>query len=86
MIILLQLAPILPVPSDLDRSSYNLPLVPKESLYKCDPTRYKPRSNKMYTQQEDVEASLAAVNDLMVSTVKSHQSHFMYLSGPLAFC
>lgn len=63
--LLLKLAPILPVPSDLERDSYNLPLVPKESLYKCDPSRYKPRSNKMYTQQEDVEASLSMVNDLM---------------------
>ncbi|KAE8751611.1 hypothetical protein FOCC_FOCC001458 [Frankliniella occidentalis] len=48
-----------------NQCSYLLPKVPKESLYKSDPSRYKPRSNKMYTQQEDVEASLAIVDDIM---------------------
>lgn len=52
-----------------DKKTYRLPNVPRESLYKSDPTRYKPRSNKMFTHQEDVEASLAIVDDLMVKTV-----------------
>ncbi|KAK3928762.1 Glutathione S-transferase C-terminal domain-containing protein-like protein [Frankliniella fusca] len=55
----------LPYVRDCKQVSYLLPKVPKESLYKSDPTRYKPRSNKMYTQQEDVETSLAIVDDIM---------------------
>lgn len=37
--------------------NYVLPEVPKQSLYKSDPKRYKPKS-KLFTRQEDVEAAL----------------------------
>ncbi|KAJ1521400.1 hypothetical protein ONE63_003075 [Megalurothrips usitatus] len=63
--LLARLVPILPQTGDCDQSTCSLPTVPKESLYKSDPTRHKPRSNKMYTQQEDVEASLTIVEELM---------------------
>lgn len=37
--------------------NYTVPEVPKQSLYKSDPTRYKPKA-KIYTNQEDVENAL----------------------------
>jgi len=42
---------------------YILPDVPKQSLYKSDPKRYKPR-NRIFTRQEDVETSLKVVEEL----------------------
>ncbi|PSN40878.1 Glutathione S-transferase C-terminal domain-containing protein [Blattella germanica] len=42
---------------------YVLPDVPKKSLYKSDPKRYKPK-NRVFTRQEDVETSLKVVDDL----------------------
>lgn len=63
--LLMEVVKNLPGPRHSDSTCFSLPKVPKESLYKSDPTRYKPRSNKMYTQQEDVETSLAAVDSLM---------------------
>lgn len=36
---------------------YIVPDVPKQSLYKSDPKRYRPRS-KIFTRQEDVECAL----------------------------
>lgn len=51
---------IVKVPSlitSLSHVNYVLPEVPKQSLYKSDPKRYKPKS-KQFTRQEDVEAAL----------------------------
>lgn len=42
---------------------YILPDVPKQSLYKSDPKRYKPR-NRVFTRQEDVETSLKVVAEV----------------------
>jgi hypothetical protein len=42
---------------------YTLPDVPKQSLYKSDPKRYKPR-NRIFTRQVDVETSLKVVKEL----------------------
>lgn len=42
-----------------------LPDVPKQSLYKSDPRRYKPR-NRIFTRQLDVETSLKVVKELGV--------------------
>lgn len=42
---------------------YILPDVPKQSLYKSDAKRYKPR-NRIFTRQEDVETSLKVVEEL----------------------
>ncbi|KAK7789975.1 hypothetical protein R5R35_008501 [Gryllus longicercus] len=45
---------------------YNVPDVPKQSIYKSDPRRYKPR-NRIFTRQEDVDASLLVVDMLGLS-------------------
>nr|CAD7442174.1 unnamed protein product [Timema bartmani] len=42
---------------------YIVPDVPKQSLYKSDPRRYKPR-NRIFTRQEDVENSLKMALEL----------------------
>ena len=61
---LTSLLPMLPSQNLHAGDAYVVPQVPRESLYKSDPSRYKPRSNKMFTHQEDVEASLAIVDNL----------------------
>jgi len=42
---------------------YVVPEVPKHSLYKSDPKRYRPKS-KQFTRQDEVEAALRIVDDL----------------------
>lgn len=49
----------------LYRTGYTLPLVEKQSLYKSDPKRYKPR-NRIFTRQEDIESSLRLIEQLPV--------------------
>ncbi|KAJ4434957.1 glutathione S-transferase C-terminal domain-containing protein homolog [Periplaneta americana] len=44
---------------------YVVPDIPKQSLYKSDPKRYKPRKH-IFTRQEDVESSLKVVEELGV--------------------
>uniref|UniRef100_A0A1B6C8G0 Methyltransferase domain-containing protein n=1 Tax=Clastoptera arizonana TaxID=38151 RepID=A0A1B6C8G0_9HEMI len=46
--------------------TYIIPTVPKQSLYKSDPKRYRPRS-KIFTRQEDVESVLSIVEGLDTS-------------------
>ena len=48
------------------RTTYALPAVNNQSLYKSDPKRYKPR-NRIYTKQDDVENSLQLIDQLPVS-------------------
>lgn len=45
---------------------YHLPNVPKQSMYKSDPRRYKPR-NRIFTRQEDIDASLLVVGTLGIN-------------------
>ncbi|KAL0107032.1 hypothetical protein PUN28_015527 [Cardiocondyla obscurior] len=51
---------------NLDALRYTLPSVVKESLYKSNPKRYKPR-NRIYTRQEDVERSLQLIESMKIS-------------------
>lgn len=56
--------------------NYIVPEVPKQSLYKSDPTRYKPKA-KIYTNQEDVESALRFVRGIEDS-VKYESAPFGY--------
>ncbi|XP_043282845.1 glutathione S-transferase C-terminal domain-containing protein homolog [Venturia canescens] len=53
-------------PSEISNIRYVLPDVEKQSLYKSDPKRYKPR-NRIYTRQEDVENSLRLIDELKIN-------------------
>ncbi|XP_066990904.2 glutathione S-transferase C-terminal domain-containing protein homolog [Anabrus simplex] len=53
---------------------YKLADVPKQSLYKSDPKRYKPK-NRIFTRQEDIDASLQVVAELGL-TYESHSLPF----------
>uniref|UniRef100_A0A0A9WQX0 Methyltransferase domain-containing protein n=1 Tax=Lygus hesperus TaxID=30085 RepID=A0A0A9WQX0_LYGHE len=44
--------------------SWDLPAVVRSSLYKRDPTRYKPR-HKIFTQQSDIESSMEIVSGVV---------------------
>ncbi|XP_046404122.1 glutathione S-transferase C-terminal domain-containing protein homolog [Ischnura elegans] len=50
----------------VDYKACSLPFVPNQSLYKSDPKRYKPRA-RLYTRQDEVEASLKLVSQMGVS-------------------
>lgn len=44
-------------------TSYVVPIIPNQSLYKSDPKRYKAKS-RSYTKQEDIELSLELIKNL----------------------